>query len=334
MDKTTFRILDTLCRGLGSPISINELKNRVSKIYGSAYYKNIYDKIKTLEEEGILILESIGKSKAISLNFANYRTTSLLGEMEKLKLGKILENARLKQLFEEIENQTRGIFLSISTVKPFENLSMNRAELLILKFQDEELYTTIKKIEGKTNIRIDPLILSKQEFLDLISSSEHNPLKSMLKDQTVIIKPDDFWAVIRESSGIYIEDETQFPISEKDIVYNLNRFGYREIGEKIQEGKKICPELIITGILASGTSRKKEAVPILLSKNKISYPLLIFLAKKYNKLDILLGSLKALNKIKKTEEAENVVQIIEDMGIKEKRIDYKIIKEKMDLYGG
>ncbi len=334
MDKTTFRILDTLIRGLGSHVSIHELKNRVSKIHGSAYYKNIYDKVKTLEKDGILTLESIGKSMAISLNFANYKTISLLGEMEKLKLGNFLENPRLKQLFEEIENQTRGIFLSISAIKPSENLSLNRAELLILKFQGEDLYPLIKKIEKKTNIRIDPLILSRQEFLDLISSNEHNPLKSMLKDQTIIIRPDEFWAAIRESHGIYTEDEVQFPISEKDIVYNMNRFGYREIGEKIQEGEKICLELIITDILISGTSRKREAVPVLLSKNKISYPLLIFLAKKYSKLDILLGLLKVLNEMEKTKEAENAVEIIEKMGIKEKRADYKSIKEKMDLYGG
>ncbi len=334
MDKTTFRVLDALCRGLGNPISIHELKNRVSKTYGSAYYKNIYDKVQNLEKEGILTLESIGKSRAVSLNFANYRTTSLLGEIEKLKLDKILENPRLKQLFEEIESQTRGIFLSISAIKPFENLSLNRAELLILNFQEEELYPLIKKIERKLNIRIDPLILPKQEFLDLMSSNEYNPLKSMLKDQTVIIKPDDFWAIVRESNRISIEDEIQFPISEKNMVYNLNRLGYREIGEKIQVGEKICLELIIADILISGTSRKREAVPTLLSKNKISYPLLIFLAKKYNKLDVLLGLLKALNEIKTTKEAEAAVQMLENMGIKGKKADYESIKEKMDLYGG
>ena len=334
MDTTTFRILNALCRSLGSPVSIHELKNRVSKIYGSAYYKNIYDKVQSLKKDGILTLESIGKSMAISLNFANHRTISLLGEMEKIKLDKFLENARLKQLFEEIENQTRGLFLSISTINPLENLSLNRAEFLILNFQQIDLYPKIKKIESKANVRIDPLILSKQEFLGLLDYQEHNPLKSMLKNQTTIIKPDEFWAVIRESHGIYIEDEIQFPIPEKDMVYNLNRFGYREIGENMQEGKKICPELIITGILASGTSRKKEAVPILLSKNKISYPLLIFLAKKYGKLDALLGLLKALSKMKTTKETEHAVQIIENMGIKEKKADYKSIKEKMDLYGG
>ncbi len=334
MDKTTFRILDTLSRDLGSHISIHGLKNKISKIHGSAYYKNIYDKVQNLEKEGILTLESIGKSMAISLNFANYKAINMLGEMEKLKLDKLLENARLKQLFEEIENQTRGLFLSISAINPLENLSLNRTEFLILNFQQIDLYPTIKKIESKANVRIDPLILSKQEFLDLLDSQEHNPLKNMLKDQTTIIKPDEFWAVIRENHRIYIEDEIRFPIPEKDMVYNLNRFGYREIGEKMQEGKKICPELIITGILASGASRKKEAVPILLSKNKISYPLLIFLCKKYNKLDVLLGLLKVLNKINSTEEVENTIKILENIGTEEKKADYKSMKEKMNLYGG
>jgi len=334
MDKTTFRILDTLTRDFGTPVSINELKNRIDKTYGSAYYKNIYDKVKDLENEGILNLENVGKSKSISLNF-NHKTISLLGEMEKNKLSEIIKNTRFSQFFENVENQTRGLYISISSIKSIKNLSLNRAELLILNFQQEELYTLIKKLESKTSIKIDPLILSRQEFLDILTSKEYNPLKTMLKDQTTIIKPDDFWTTIAEKdTNIFYEEEKELPLSETNLIYNLNRFGYREIGEKIQESEKICLELIIADILISGTSRKKEAIPILLSKNKASYPLLFFLCKKYNKLDVLLGFLRALNKIKSTREVENTIKILENIGTEEKKVDYKPIKEKMDLYGG
>jgi hypothetical protein len=91
MDKTTFRILDTLSRDLGTPTSINELTKKIKETHGTAYYKNIYDKIQDLKKQDIISLSEIGKSSIITLNFNNYRLTDILAEMELKKKQEFLK---------------------------------------------------------------------------------------------------------------------------------------------------------------------------------------------------------------------------------------------------
>ena len=60
MDETTFRILDTLSSGLGSPVSINELTKKINERYGTAYYANIYEKAQRLVKRGIIGITRTG----------------------------------------------------------------------------------------------------------------------------------------------------------------------------------------------------------------------------------------------------------------------------------
>ncbi len=323
MDKTTFRILEVLGNSLGSQISINELKNRISEKH-PAYYKNIYDKVVSMEKGGIIILETIGRSRAVSLNFEDYRTIGLLGEMERIKLNSLMENTRLRQLLEGLDKANPTCIIN-----PIENLKLNRAELLTL-----EIYKEAEYHSRKAAIKTDQLILSEKAFLGLLKSYDFNPLKTMLKNFTVIIKPDDFWDIMKEAlkSRVTINKEYELPLSQKDLAYNMGRFGYIEIGERIKESDNICLEMVISSILISGSQREKEAIGALLHKNKTNYPLLIFLCKKYNKLEQLLGILNVLNKIAPTKELTFAIKTLDELGVKEEKADYMSIKKKVELY--
>jgi hypothetical protein len=345
MDNTTFRILDVLSKDLDSPISINRLTKKIKETHGTAFYKNIYDKIQDLKKQNILNITEIGKASAITLNFNDYKLTDILEEVEKKKKQEFLEkNIEMQTIFLEIDKEFRGIpsIKSISIIDAEKNLKLNRIELLFLLVTFEEetirsIHSIMERPQSKHNIKVDFLILTEEESLGLLSSEEANPLKEMLSDKIAFFSPENFWIWIKTAlnKGMRIKTGEKInpaKITEKDLIYNLSRLGYKEFGLKIEQGEKICIEYTITSVLLQDDARRLRSIPILLMKNEINYNLLIFLCKKYKKMGELFGILKTLNKIKENNEIKNAIMILETIKTKEVKMDEKSILEKMRLY--
>ena len=348
MDKTSFRILDTLSRDLNSQISIRKLTSMIKDLHGTAYYKNIYDKIQELKRQGILNTFEIGKSSAISLNFSNYSLADILSEIELKKKREFMGKRPETQLiFLEIEELLKNFnsIKSAMTINPKKNLKLNRLEFVILLADNSKEETEIpsitsmmKKIQNKYNIKIDSLILTEKRFLEFMNSDDDNSLKEMFWNKIAFFRPQSFWIMIRMAlkNGIKIISEkietNPAKITEKDLMYNLSRFGYKEMGIKIEKGKDICIEYIITSILLQNDARRTYAIPVILAKNKINYNLLTFLCQKYKKSGQLLGLLKVLNKIKKDRKIKAAIKILESIGTKSIKFDQEIIKKNLRLY--
>lgn len=359
MDRTAFRILDTLSRDPGSPVSINELTKRISRLHGPAYYKNIYDRVRGLSGEGLLKKTAFGNASRVSLNFDDYGLPSLLGEMECEKKRRLMGSGNwLRSLISSLDERFRPFLISsISIVKPLKAASLNRAELLFIlpdtqpfetkggpepaeTLKEREIreriaiHSSIRELEGHRNLRLDPLILKGSELLSLLRSGDPT-IGGMLSDQVTFLRPEDFWISIREAirKGAIPAGTVPNPaeMPEGDIAYNLESFGYREFGREA-EGRDIPLEYVITSVLLSGDARRAGAVPVLLSKNRPNYSLLLFLCRKYGRLERLLGLLNALRKIKCTSGALSAIRILEATGIKEEKADLKSIKKRMEMY--
>ena len=237
---------------------------------------------------------------------------------------------------------------SISLISPDKNAKLNRAELLILlkgAGQELELQNTILNmnktlslLQSKLNIKIDYLILIKEGFQNLLRSDEINPLKEVLSDQITFLSPQAFWNEIKTvfENGMQIrfsEKETNpAKISEIDLVCNLARFGYKEMGSELREGEKICIEYIVASILMEGTVRRLDAIPVILAKNNVDYSLLVFLAQKYSLLNKLSGILEAMYKIKPLPEVFQALKTLEAMDVKGIKTDEKRIEREMRAY--
>ncbi|NCS71582.1 MAG: hypothetical protein GW780_05500, partial [Candidatus Aenigmarchaeota archaeon] len=292
----------------------------------------------------VIAISNIGKATTITLNFNNYRIIDLLVEMELKKKEKFLEKAvEMQMIFLDMEKLLKNLdsIDSALIINPQHNLKSNRLEFMFLlknTINPEEVLSIIEELQRRHSIAIDSLILTEEEFLKLINSEEANPAKEMLWNKIAFFSPQNLWIMIKlalaKNLKIKTEREETNPakISEIDLACNLSRFGYREMGLKIEKGKEICPEYIITSILLQNNARRIYAIPVILMKNKISYEMLIFLAKKYKKASELLGILKTLNKIKKNEKLENAIRILEKIGVKGTIFSYESIKEKMRLY--
>lgn len=351
MDSTTFRILDIISAYLGESFSINRLTEKIKETYGTAYYVNIYKRLHDLEKQGILNLNQLGKSSIIELNFRNYLLADFLTEMEIRKKIEFLKRKEDLQIFlAELEGYLNSLssIKSVCSIKPEENLKLNRIELLFLLRNSEEgmqvedettrIYAELQKLQNKYNLRIDSLVLEQLDFFALLRSDEINPLNEVLSKKIALFCPQAFWNEIKEivEKGIKIrpgEMETKpARINEIDLLYNLARFGYREFGARIEQGKKFCIEYIITALLLSGDARRIEATPIIIAKNDVKSNVMTFLAQKFGVSKRLLGLLRILQDIKCTKETNRTIRLLEALGVKETRADERSILDKMRLY--
>ncbi len=354
MDDATPRILDILSRRLGCPMSINEITKNIDKIHGGAYYANTYEKIKELYKEGILILTKSGKSSLVSLNFDNYMIIDMLAEMELKRKQYFLKGKQeMQMLMLEIDTYLHNIPLIsyILLMYPEKNTKLNKAELLIhLKESDNKkaieetkigIHAIIETLHQIHNIRIDYLTLESGMFLDLLKSNENNPIREMLHNKIAILHPQDFWLVVKNATeeGIKIsanQHETNpAKISEEDLMFNLARFGYTEIGPKVKQGKLFCIEYIIASIMFHDDARRISAIPVIIAKNsKISYDLLLFLARKYGFGGKILGILRTLRNLVAHEmkTIDEPIRLLESMKIEEVKVDPKSMEEKLRLY--
>jgi hypothetical protein len=349
VDEATFRILDTLSREIGSTISTNQLTFKIRQRYGTGYYARTYNKLTDLSKQGLVTITKAGRSSIPSLNLSSYRLLDLLSEIEMRKKWDFLDESRIFQpLMMEVEAYAHNDpqIVSISIINPERNTKLNRAEVLILIRNSNEsssrriasIYRIMMDSQSKHNIRIDALLLSTDDLAELLVSDEINPLKEMLTNKITFYAPQAFWnqlaSVFAKGHRIRLLGAETNPakIPEKDLMFNLDRFGYREIGPKITEGEKICIEFIIASILIKGDARRVNAIPILLSKNTANYKLLAFLSQKYGQSGRLLGLVRAMQTIKPHRETAIMMDIMEELGAEEIKADKNAIAHVMRSY--
>jgi hypothetical protein len=339
--------LDVLSSTIGDSLSINQLTKRIKTAYGTAYYANIYRKLQILKNEGFLILNPIGRSSNVKLNFQNYLLIDALAEMEIEKKRTLLnKKTSLLPFLTEMDQTFKDIssIKSISAINPAKNLKLNRIELLFLTAETQnyhnqttELHKEMHKLQNKHNLRIDRLILNKPNFQELATSDEINPIREALSEKIILFGPQAFWSQIKE-----IAEKTEIKASrtetkpanilDSDLAYNLNRFGYRELGRPINQGQKICIEYITTTLLLQDDARLQEAAPVILAKNSFNSNLLAFLSQKFGTAGKLLGILKILQESKPTQEISQTLDLLNALNTEEMPADKESTLQKLRLY--
>jgi DNA-binding PadR family transcriptional regulator len=344
MDETEFKIIDALSRDPDEKFSISALTRDIHRLHGTAHYPNIYKSLQRMHEEGIIDIERTGNSSLVSLNIGNMQTIDALTEMEIRRKHILLAKWKdLRRLLESISAELPTCQASLIDAE--RNVKLNRAELLI-QLPDcpsdahlcENLSKKLREIEGRLNIRIDPLMLDEMEFRALLAARDRNQLKEMLSRHTALQASDLLWNLIRNAwtHGIRIHfdsDETiPAKISGGDLIHNLARFGYTEFGARIGEGRDIGIEYIVIALLLNGNARRTNAIPVILAKNKTNYSLLLFLAKKYGLQSELYGLLNAMAKHREDSDLRRALSILEKSNVREVKVNDASIEKIMRTY--
>ncbi len=346
MDAPTLRILTTISSSIGEPLSINQLTQQIKDTYGTAYYANTYQKLQELKKENVLHIETIGKSSNIKLNFQNYLLIDVLAEMEiEKKLTFLKKRTDLLPLIADIDALTDTYAIkSINAIDPAKNIKLNKLDLLFLLKEApknhtyaRELYKHLIALQNKHNLKINSLILGESDFQNQIASDEINPAREALSQKIILSNPQAFWntikAVAEKTELKAIKAQTKpAAITEADLAYNLNRFGYKEFGLTITQGKKFSIEYIITSLLLQEDARQIEAVPTILAKNQYSANTLAFLSQKFSTAEKLLGLLISLQEIKPTPQTQDTIDLLKAFNAEPLPADTKSIQQKMRLY--
>jgi hypothetical protein len=185
---------------------------------------------------------------------------------------------------------------------------------------------------------MDHLAMDRPQFLDLLKADERNPLQEMLWRKAVVFHPEAFWSDIAAAAeqGIRMrlhERETRpTKMTEHDLTYNLARFGYREFGAELQPGENICVEYTVVALWLQGEARRMGAVPVLLAKNRVHYNILIFLCQKYSLASRLFGVLKALHRIRPSQEVADAITTLQMTKVRATKVNEHALRAKLRLY--
>lgn len=349
MDDTTFRILDALSRNLGRPTSIRQLTREIKDLHGTAYYANIYRAIQGLAGDGLLRLTPAGRSSLVSLDFRSYLTPDVLTEVEFVRKRRFLgERKEWQMLLADLEERLRSLPGTgpACLLDPGRNAKLNRAELLILLeppgrgsgVSPGTVHAALADLGKRRGVRLDALVLGEDRLIERLRSSERNPVQEMLANEIAFHAPEDLWAAIRDAvvHGLalrFLRPATNpAKIPERDLVTNLARFGYREMGTRAESGEELCLEFVLTALLMQGDARRIGAIPALLAKNPVDYPLLVFLARRHSVDGALLGLLRALDEVRPDRTVQDAVESLERMGVKGARTRQASIGERRGLY--
>jgi len=338
MNNEEIKILKYLSDKLGSGGSILEMLKDISTKYGKTYYPNIYNATKNLEKLGIIKITTEGKNKIISLNKENPFSKYYMAEIEDRKSAEI-------KLFRELLDDLLYLpekfnIFSMASLETEHHLALNRIELLILvknHDEDHELIRLLLQMESTYNIGIDPIILTIDEFIKIMKSDELSPVKDLILDKYILYNSLGFWDLItRNDINSNYKKFNKYPqeITEEELAYNYNRFGFK-LHEKLTEETKISLETIIFAMSINDEPRIKYGSIIILKKNidKIILSYLFYIYKRYEELSMLRSMILSLIELKALKMNENIKSYLdlmkEDKSIK---FDLNTIKRYIELY--
>ena len=346
MNGTEFRVLEAMSRRVSDSVSIRQLTSEMEES-GPAYYPNIYRALASLQKEGIVTMEKQGKASIPSLNFASYLLLDALTEMELQKKREFLRKwPDTWGVFESMERELGDLpsVRSILLLDPERNAKLNRAEPLVImtekdRTEEGKVEKVANEIGTRLNVRVEPLVVAGADLIEQLRSPEKNPYRELLPGMVVLYMPQRFWRLIRDAvvHGVRIRfdlDRTDpSKIGEKDLVHNLARLGYKELGSEAKGGRDFSVEYIVSSVLLGEDMRRIAAVPVLLAKNKVGYSLLAFLSQRYGFAEKLLGALVAMIKVAPSREIERAVGAMSGGGVIPAKMDEAHVRQALRLYG-
>lgn len=368
MNRTHFRILDTLSRSLGTQPSVSQLTDLVQQRHGTAHYKNIHQAVEELDQAGYLATERDGRGTAVSLDLERAETVDVLAEVElRAKRRMVEDGVRLPRFQDPIlqalqdEPGVQCAFL----IDAEANRALNRLQVVAIASPEPEpspssegadggpgrarlleLQRALHALAHQVNTRIDALVLSDAELVDALSRPAIDPIQWFAPRRTALVDPQRFWWLIAQAQqeGRALRMRAAFDASqtvldlrsclrEADMARNLARFGYEEMGTSGDEGRSVCLELVLVGTLASDRPRRRYATGVLLAKNSWNPRLLAFLARSTNLDADLSAFLAHLHQRRARDRLARTLDLLPPLeGDDVVEIDGEQVDEMLELY--
>jgi hypothetical protein len=339
MNKEETKILRYLSDSLGNGGNIHSMSDGIRKKNGPAYYPNIYNTIMRLEKRGIISIIIDGNNRLIRLDMKNPLSIYYISEAENQKTMEIeIQEGLMNEL---LDLALDSDILTMCSLKHEKHIKINRIELLIITRshnQDSRLISDLLKIESLHNTRIDPIILTPNEFSNMLGSDNLNSIKDLITDKSILYNSEGFWGMIRKYKlDERFKNQIRFPddLRQPELAYNYNKFGYG-LYEETESGTELSLEDTIFLMNQSKEIRIRYGALILLKKNirKINLLYLYYTFKRRNQLSTLKSILSTLKEFCDKEDKEKLYTL-EKLIPNKKSGDYdkNLIKKYLLQYG-
>ena len=202
--KTLLKIIGLMRKELDKGLTILEISKRLK-----IGYRPAYNHISQMEDERIIQLERIGRTKQCKLNFSSPKTRHLLESVDIIRKEELYkENPKLNiidslilKLTEKFISEIHSIILFGSYVKR-KAAKQSDIDLLFIvsDLKDKNLREAIEResasYQYSHNIKISPLITNIGEFKKMLSSKELNVGKEVKEYGVSLYGHELFWRII------------------------------------------------------------------------------------------------------------------------------------------
>lgn len=181
------KIINYLGKNLGKSFTMHEL-SKLTKVPYATFYRTIH-KMKEL-----VIIQNVGKSKTISLNVENpaiksYLTISSDEEKKEFIKKQPIINKIASELY------TKDTVLLFGSYAKGSERESSDIDLIIINDNGEKTIS-FSKYELLFKKKINPIFLTKAEFIDMLHDRSENVGKQALNGHIILQNPEYFWGCV------------------------------------------------------------------------------------------------------------------------------------------
>ncbi len=178
------KITNYLGKHLKEAFTMHALSSQVSIPYATFY--------RTIQEMKDLInTQTIGKSKIISLNRENPIINSYLSiSSEEEKKEFLKTHPIISKITSELS--TKDIIILFGSYAKGTETSNSDIDILIINKKGNKSIS-FSKYEALFKKKINPVFITKSEFIKMLKEKEENLGKQVLKNHIILNNPEEFW---------------------------------------------------------------------------------------------------------------------------------------------
>jgi len=194
--------VDKLFRFFGLNFGSGETMRKIS-LETKVPYTTLSRLVKRLDKQGLVKLKTVGKSVVCSLNIDNVMTKQhiILAE-DSYKDFFISKKSLINKVADIIaENKSNFSVLLFGSYAKGKEQKHSDLDLLFIADSKSVVKTLInefKSLEQVYDIEINSLVFTKNQFGEMLSASEENVGKQVLKNHVILYNPEIFWNVVFE----------------------------------------------------------------------------------------------------------------------------------------
>lgn len=181
------KVIMTLIENQDQNISIAQLAKR-SKLD----YKNVYNTVKQLENEGLISLERFGNAFNCILNQKTHHTI-FEAEYERRKI--LLQDKNFQILHKKL-NSLEFSFIALIFGSYAKGTSLKSSDIDLLMISEENREKEIERIISLIPLDIHFVFFTYEEFLSMARSREFTVVSEAIKQNIILVGIEDYYRLI------------------------------------------------------------------------------------------------------------------------------------------